>query len=439
MDIINKIEYLPIDKKIRLIDYMEGMPSTVTGYIKLNFNKPFMNPSLFNGTQRIMSPYSTVIKYINKTDVKLTENPMASYYQAEYCSVMYKINKMQRSLPRNMISNLINLMHMECYDYESLIKVERAIGDILEYKIDKVDKLNYEIMKQFIDMISCEIMHYKLQVYDLYSQLNCMEDINFGESYMSNLNNSITYAIRNGSGYSGIFDTAILIYVYINELGISKDIHKYPILNRFKYSIVHRYNIDTDCGDSENYANSVMEKIEEFVNSDEKISDLLSRLSHPESYNTNFSMKDDECKVSDGNNNISSNGYIFFLNNIVDLYGNENIIATGLNTLTVDLISDYLPFDVHSKDNILYSLSDNEYGHLINTEGMSSFGTAFRNSDSDMKYIGKYKDNFYLFFKIREKPNTIYGISVSDVTSGVRALFCVNMSKDYFYKYTSSI
>lgn len=422
---VTKINELSIDELHTLVNLIEGMPLDVNAYVKMHFGDKFLNPSLYNGKERRLHEFSTVKKYINKNDIIDIKNPMCSYYQPVYCKVKFMI--INSKYPYVVQKRLVNLLDAESYDYETLIKTELQISNIIE------DYRETNFVYDMADFISTEIMYYKLKVYDFYTYLTLKQsaDLNLDDyNHMFHLNCCINAPMTKDMRFSNRSNLSILIYTYFSELGIQNIIDKYNLLNRFQFALLHNGN-DEEC------IKDVIDRIHEMIDNRDTSTDALGKLIDPEEYGALMNMpKMTNSAPVQSNHSLDSNQITFFFKNINDIYGKEDELSTQIRVLSKKNILNYLQ-DKVSLNDITFSLSDNDYGHVRDI-GNITIGTAYDNSDCEMKYIAFINNEPYILFKHRLSPNTVFGLSLTQNGSD-RKLLEIKESNDFYYKYINNI
>jgi hypothetical protein len=426
------IKDLSIDDKKKLIDLIEGMPYKINKFVKVSFNDDFLDPSIYKGSMRNMSPYSSLLKYMKKDSANAHVRPIFSFYQTDFCDVFEKIDNLE-DIPKLIINKLYLIMYEECYDEETLAKTEVNLVEILN-ECGNDWRLKGKIAK----LISTKIIPYKTQVCDFYTFLSVKNMLNITSGnydHLQHLTHIINSLIENNNYYySEKYDLAVFIYVYFAEIGMVDVIEKYDLLSRFVSYM--RYE-----DKKEDYISDVVNKVTEYATEKRKISDVLSNLVNMNRYGKMLNLS--KYKVLDTNDDptyksIESNGICFLSKNIDIFRDNINTIALNLRKLKSDDVF-YGNLDAtFKKEYVNFNLSENDFGHLLSSDEIV-FATAYDGYDGEMRYIGYYNDQFYLFFTLRNKSKLIYGLSIIPINNEDRALFCMKESKAFNYKYTTNI
>lgn len=407
------------EKRKLLIDYVEGLPSMVNRMIKIRLNEPYMNPSLFHGKERRMSEFSSILRFLPKNDVILINNPDESCYQKEYSKIMFLINN--SSYPRNIQQRLVLLMNQESYDYDSMIHIELDIGELLE------DYKNYPFVNELADFINENIITYKTKVYDIYSTFVLNTEF-VSENLMYHLlqlNRMINIGIRNCDSYIKQRNLSILIYVYLKELGIERNVEKYPFLNRFLYGILHNNN--------EEISTFVLSKVKEYILEDLSIVNIISELSESDIFSSILNQCDNEFNSIDNTDRVKTdNGLVYLFKDTNILPNDVEELSNQIRYLSKDVIKDYLDPET-TADDLSFFLNDNDYGHCIDFQNMH-IGTVYDGFHHNIKYLLYYNGDFYLLFKNHKYPRCIFGLSTTS-DNGDRKVLRLKESRLFMYKY----
>ena len=264
----NIIKEFPDELKRRLIDYIVDLPSDVASFIKMEINDPKMDPSLWKSRHRVLSPYATIGKYLSdKCDIETTDQPIMSYYQSRYSSVMKKIDNLNSSYPliSSKSSSLRSIMNIPCYDLESLTYIERAISELLSSSSD----IRNDALCDLAAFITDEIIPYKLDALAVNQDLlfNMLGFDITGTYPFINAHRAMVYAVRDmGDSYTTMQNIAILIYTYFVQLEINGSVfNKYNLFKRFELFIAP-FIKDTD---------TVREMVTNFFNDNINLSNVL--------------------------------------------------------------------------------------------------------------------------------------------------------------------
>lgn len=423
------IKNLSTNEKINLINLIEGMPSGLNKYVKMNINEDFLNPSLFKGQDRTMSEYASISRYLDSRkngNVVTTTNPEASMYQSRYCKIQKEIS--ESKFPNEIKRKLALFMDAECYDDESLMMMEMYISKLLK-EFDQ-----NEFIEELAKFINEEIIPYKLDVYDFYIYLSVKNVLNIvsGEyNHLFNINCAINSIIREGSSYSDKSDLAALIYVYFKEIGVSEISEKYNLIDRFILAILY-YKNDTD------FCEEIIDMVRYYINSKSPITNVIDTLIKSNKYGKLLNSSFDNLIEQNEDmtyKSIEHNGMIYLFENPYLIKDNIDIITNTLRMMTIDKILEYT--EETNKNYINFTLNDNDYGHLKSLNGME-MGTSYDRDTCDIKYLGSYNGTYFLFFKNRLKPNVIYGISL-DMNNENKKIIEIKESKMYRYHFVTNI
>ena len=438
-----EIPLLDNDTKHRIIEYLPCYPNDLCTFISLHINDDFLDPCLYNKNERRLSPYCTIGKYLDSKRVTIKPVTFNFDYQLEYSYILNKIDSFQ--IPQPIRAKLRSFMiDYKCYNYESLIRLETAIAEYLE----NTDIFAYAA--NVAAFINDEIMPFKLSAYDFYTFLQTKNILNLDSNnydHLSMIQRDIKRLIMNTK--SGDFllvnDLATFIYIYMKEIGITDCFDKYHLFNRFKYYI-------RLCrGDEFSY--DVKSKIDTMISSNVSITNALSNLvecnSHKhyrkfieKSGHELSSELDDMIDTADinGINTICVEDFLVLTKNHAAFVDDIDKIIDHFYFINEPLICKYMNLPEKDSPYINFSLNENDYGHLKNLQGMA-VATLYNNTDKNMYYIGKYDDVFYLFFKLRNSSNTVYGISLDEEKneSKDRKIFSLKENQSYKYVFIPNI
>lgn len=422
------LKTLSDDDKRELINLIEGMPQELNSLVKISLNEPFMDPSLFKVKERKLNIYSTIKKYLNKDSVVEIDNPAGSYYQSEYCKVLFLINNSK--YPYEVKRRLSLIMDMPSYDIDSIIEIELKLSNLL------YDFKTNQYIEDIASLINENILLYKFRVYDFYTYLSLIEsgvDITRDScDYMYKLNCCINQAMKKEESFSHANDLSVLIYLYLKEFGLEKVVNKHGLFHRFQLGLMNENK-------SNKYIEDILDNINTLSNDNSSVLDASSRIINSNEYNNTIGglIKGTELKyIDDNDKTININGFTF-MTKYKDVFENltdENMIQ--IRFLTEDEILNYYQ-NATKKYSITFTLSDNDIGHL-NRKNDIYFATSYDSYSHEMKYIGYYDGNYYLFFKNLMVPNSIFGISLSSFGLN-RNILEIKENKTFFYKYISTI
>ena len=421
------INTLNSDDLYDLLNYIEGLPTELKGYIKLHINEfdqkiKSKNTSDRYTYQRFIHEFSTIYKYIQyKNEFKITTNPMLSFYQKEYCSCCSDIATL---LPKELGNYLYNILNKECYTIDHLVEIENAVANLFnEYK---------NITNDFLSIISIKILPYKYYQYDLYNWLLVKDELGMDKSSCLHFTNLYKMIIRTCENkYINIYDFAVLVYYYFKEINSINNIDKLNLLNRF-ISLLKSKEVDDDSIDE------FILYLNGFINRNSSVDYLLGTIL---SNNLERMITSPDTKLTiydldiNGKDTKLKDEYIFIFKNI-DLIddSDKDAIVDNLKILSTDEILKYFDMD---KNNITFVLNDNDIGHLRNLNN-TNVGLCLNNFTKDLKYILKYDNELYLVFKDFLKTKTIYGISLFNEIIGNnynRKIIEIIESEHVYYKY----
>ena len=437
-DIENIVKMLKPHEMKSLIDYIEGMPSDLNQYVKMNINKPWFEPSLFKGLRKIHS-YSTVKKWMDLEKPVRTEivsNPTSSIYQMIYVSVINAIEK--SNFPIEIRNSLIDYTNAKSFDDESLARLECDISEFVNTIKD------VELRTRVCKLFASHIMLYKARVYDCYTRITENTAVSnsgivydgVGDNFMYYMSACIHSNLINHKSLSAGHDLAVLVYMYYRFIGISNLIDKYNLLDRFIYMI--------DPSETE-YINEFKTKINEFVQDNLSIGGCSGRLVNPERYSDvsfekrlnniyNNNNCNTPCEIEDTENSFENSSMVFLFNHGNELKKQNEHVTIELKKLNPKEIGRY--FKDKDSNSISFYLPENDIGHVMNLKNMY-IGTAYEKFNNTMKYILLYENEFYLLFRFSMFP-TIYGICLNE-ENNTRKIISIKKNKNVFYKYISEI
>lgn len=410
-------EHLSINRRRDLIDFVEGMPSVINKRVKMMINEHYMDPCMYKGSSRNLHEYCTITKFLSNRQINNVTLPSASYYQSDYCTMMKQIyDKNVMSGNSRLMS--FNLANSESYDNESMIELEIAIARELRINssIDKTD---------FAHMINQYIIPYKSQVYDAYTRIILSPNIEldeYGGKQMYRLCSYINDSIKSLPSYYSTHNLPILLYIYFKQLGIENCVRKYNLFDRFKYGILHLHGhlkIDDLVSKIENDLNFMIDENRGIAYASSQLIGINDRIS----------------RIKTVQNNIR--GSMVFLFKDLDLSDDDKeSLSSNINKLTKKVISDYIPPISNPDKNISFFLSSNDICHLMKFNG-TKIGSLYDKFSYNVKIIGKFNDDFYLFFKVNNKESSghIYGISISTTENGCRKIFDMERNNNFIYKF----
>ena len=410
-------EHLSINRRRDLIDFVEGMPSVINKRVKMMINEHYMDPCMYKGSSRNLHEYCTITKFLSNRQINNVALPSASYYQSDYCTMMEQIYD-KNIMSGNSRLMLFNLANSESYDNESMIELEIAIAKEL--------KINSGINKtDFSYMINQYIMPYKYKVYDAYTRIILSPDIELDDcdgQQMYRIWSYINNSIKTAPSYYSTHNLPILLYIYFKQLGIEQCVRKYNLFDRFKYDILHLHNhlkIDEFVSKIENDLNFMIDENRGIAYASSQLIGINDNINH---------IKTDHSNIS---------GSIHFLFKNLDLTDDDKeSLGVNINKLTKKMISDYIPSVLNPDNEISFFLTSNDICHLMKFDG-TEIGSVYDKFSYSVKVIGKFNDDFYLFFKVKNKESSghIYGISINTIENGCRKIFDMKRSNNFVYKF----
>lgn len=435
----NMIKNLPIESRKKLVDYIEGLPDSLKKLIRLILLENYMDGSFFKSKERKISEYSTIKKYMDKKTIEEISNPACSCYQQAYCDIMYNIYSRENNFPHSVQYALDTILNAECYNIDTLIKVEVYIGDFIKnLETNRELMLGEDKLIEIISFINLWIMLYKFKVYDFYTYLELNQDIRLRESdysHMAKMHDMITRLITSKPGLTALNDIGTLIYIYFKDLGMDIHIQKYRLFDRFKYTMKYCNISDEDIAEVEN-------RISECENSKLSSMNAASILINSSKLNDSDTDEKMEIPVMSGSSNIDeNNGYIFSFKNVKDIEPDKldelSISLRGLNMNEILQYSDINP------DHVTFELTDNDIGHIRN-ENKINIGTTYSSFDKEIRYIIEREGEFYLLFKDMMNSRIVYGLSCKRYPSTEeydkpRKLITIKENTNFSYKYISEI
>lgn len=429
----------PVEDRKKLVDYMEGMPVTLNRFLKMNIMHKDMDPSFFHSGTRNVHDYGTLGRYLNKKIIHTINNPELCDYQKEYCQIMCILCDDNSMLDSSIRCKLEGILNSECYNLDTLIRVEVCIGEFLKDLMnDKEfmalpDQLYYTAY-----LITTKIMPYKSATYDLYGYIDHNEDIQLAESdyrRMTNLTAMICSLMKKNPNVTALHDLSSLIYSYFKELGMESHIDKYNLMARFSYAMKY-------AGISNEEIDDVIYEVNELVARKTNIISATDTIVNANKLSRVAKLSKDSISPLDISPNMSDfNGYIFSFKDI-RTYGADFLgdLSVKLSTLTKDEILQYTDIP---EDRITFELNENDIGHFRN-EIHIPVGTIYNSFNSEIRYICEKDGEFYLLFKDVMNSRTVYGISVNKLPSSEnmdrpRQVITVKESSNFFYKYIPEI
>lgn len=443
------IPNLTTEVRKKLVDYIEGMPSKLSSYVKMHILDSYMDPSFFNSTKRDVHPFSTVGKYI-KPKCNYIQNPADSVYQSEYCSILSDIEKSDK-FPQDVKVSLGDLLGKECYDLDSLIHTEAEIGwGLNQLSTDRkyLDYANGTLAQDFAFIVTTKIMPYKYKVCDLYTYLLINPEMQLREcdyNQMSYKSNMITYLITHPLDMTSLHDLAILLYIYFKDIGMEKFIEKYNLLARFVEAM-------RSVGVSDDQIQEFITDINEYIDSQTSPTEASATIINSDKLSKIDKDTHDEIPVLNVSPNMDeNNGFIFSFKDIKNLDPDKlDELSLMLRSINKDEISHYIDIPVA---NIYFDLNDNDIGHIRNDVKMNT-GTAYNSFTKEILYIAEKDGEFYVLFKNRMNSRIVYGISIKRyagtddntvstfATEGnklPRKLMTIKENTNYYYKFISEI
>lgn len=431
---MNKIKSLPVESRKKLVDYIEGLPASFGRVVKMNILDKDMDPSFFHSKTRNIHDYSTISRYLHKNTLHKVTNPNMCDYQKEYCQLMCAICDGNIFTPgiRNKLENILNA---ECYNIETLIKVEVFIGELFkEVENDREAMSNPNVINSLGYFITTKLIKYKCATFDFYSYLDVNDEIQLTPSdyqHMSRLNNMIVSLITSTSNITALHDMGSLIYNYIKDLGMESHIDKYNLFARFKYAMKNQNISDEDIS-------VVEDRIMELATGKTNSTAATENLINTSKLGKVAGMNKDNIGTLDSSSDMSeSNGYIFSFKSIRD-HGADFLgeMAVKLSTLNPDEVLNYTSI---APENLTFDLNDNDIGHIRNENHMD-IGTVYNSFNGEIRYIIEREGEFYLMFKDRMNGRVVYGVSVDKLTSTEemdrpRKIITIKESANFGYKY----
>lgn len=427
----SQIMSMPVEDRKKLVDYMEGLPSATKNLIKMLLQKPYMDRAFFNDNRRRLHDFSTLDKYLPKyVEVERVSNPDAVDYQKEYFSCMTTIMDNRNPKYSDSRYTLSTILNMDCYNIETLIKLEVSIGEFLHNQIKS---------KLSIDRVDCEaasiinniIMPYKFKAYDFYTYLDINSEIQLREndySHTLRICNMIRKLMRTKSSMTAFSDIGILIYIYYKDLGMEDHIQKYHLFDRFELTMYY-------LGIPDEYIKEAEEKLAECVNSKMSITAAASNLINSFILSNVDNIEPVEIPVTFSSPNIDEhNGFIFTFKDIKKMDPELlDSLSLWLRSLTKDEILHYVDF---KPEYLTFTLNDNDIGH-IRTENKIHLGTAYNAAAKSIRYLIEKDGIFYLLFKNRMNTRIVYGLSVEydSIADKSRKMITVKESASVYFNY----
>ena len=400
---VTMIQTLPVENRKKLIDYIESMPDDVKTYLRIMFQA---DHELVNGTKKFHE-YSTIRKFLENDryhkseNVLMVKNPDESDFQKEYCNCAFLITN--SPFPNQVVRRLLSLLNAPSYDDETLIKLEVSLAELLESIESKSTYLNAS------DLITRFLIPHKLAAYDALreAELKLSGKFNDHSQFMKSLNECIIKLTKSeNSGmnhYHLVNDIAAFIYIYFKKIGISDSYGKYHLFSRFRGYL--EYVKDED------FANEVEDALESLSAQNTSITDAISSIYDKKISDAVFDPSKEEAPViSNSENSVERGNYIFFFKDMTMFFDNLSKLADHLSRLNEYEILNYFQ-DEAGNYGLKFYLSENDYGHLSSLDGFY-FGTAYDKISKELQYIGYFKDQYYLMFKVVGKADVIYGISI---------------------------
>lgn len=427
---------LSTDDKFELINYIEGMPSTLEIFVKLHINDDYMNPSIYKKPELRLSEWSTLKNYIAVPKITVT-SASASDYQKQYCTVMEKLLK-EKDSSGVLVKQLETILNQDCFNTDTLIETELAIVELLNTCSRKAINSFY---------INTLVLPYKFRTYDFYSYLLLGPQLGLQKdsfNHMSMLNTLITRLMKLEPTLSNQNDLATMIYMYLHELGVQSLMEKYGLFSRFGYGL-------SFYDKSNEYIEGVREKIEELADAKCNVGESLESLMNSHKMSKYFTGNDSgspEPSIHDDENATEVNGYLFLFKNPANFDSHLDEISQSLRKMNIDEILRYMPEKKITRDTISFVLSDNDYGQVADIFGAESIGTLYDKFSHRIKFI--FTDNtgkYFLLFKSRISFYTLYGLSLNTYfikefggcRDNARQLMTIQESNKYYYKFIPTL
>ena len=425
------IEKMSKEDKLSLIEYLESLPDSIDSFVKINFLKDYLDPSLYNGKRKIY-PSCTLRNYLKKKpldpdEYELVDNPDESMYQPKFCKLDDMISSSKFSDSEKLL--LMTILKAKAASEQDLLNIEITIGEFL--------KNNSYAAYDFIVFLTNTLMPYKYEAYGFYMylvnryNLSLIEDYNEDFNYMKNLQDTIRILIHNSLFEYGTYkNIAILLYVYFSALYIQDRVDKYNLLERFRYYISDANSFD-----------EIRNEYDSLVSSNCIISEALSYIVNPEKIGSIFDkLGDVYIKNLNDIITIGNSGHIIKEGNIIlhsedsDVFrDNISEIAEEVSLINNDEIVKYVD-KCDSSVMIKTYFFDNDLGHLSHFENLY-IATVYNSLTNEMHYICRYEGKFYVLFKLLSDANTIYGLELTPSMDEKRILK-LSMDKNIKYKFT---
>jgi hypothetical protein len=278
-------------------------------------------------------------------------------------------------------------------------------------------------------------MDYKAKVYDFYTYMQLVDLLGLTDEKYNQiwiLNTAICQAIEHCRSYADVHDLAVLIYTYMNEIGIIDGFYKYDLLSRYEWDL-HYHKVDDEL------IETVKSNVEKFIHDGEKSTDVMGRFVYPERLE---SLAKDTTSPNIGieisKTVYEHDGTIYVFKKGTPFLDNIDEVTRGIRLLNKDTIREYLD-DNLAVIGFTFAITDNDYGHLVHNPDIQ-IGTACDEMTKTIKYICTYKNDVYVLFKFFMLRNSVYGIcTTTEDSGGNRKIIQLDETTAHYYKYNSTI
>ena len=432
---INSIRQLPLSIRRKMVDYIEGLPSDIKTFIRIHMNESYLLPELTNGKVIEIHPQCTLQRYLGKS--RFCTDPESSFIQSEHCKICEKIDSESKT-PLPVRNILHKIMMMQCYDLDSLIKMELEIANSLS-----LIRENPAISDWYTSTgryITRTIIPYKMKCFDLCTYLTMNAELGLRESdyrYMQNLSGMIATACDTyHKSDASITDTALLIYIYMRELGLENVIDKYNLFDRFRCALDYCYKDES----IDNVSDDVYSKLIEVVSTQPNMVAVINSLYSSGKLGKSVNDTDMEIPVMlDSSDMKEDSGIIVTMKNIrLETDIDFDTLAAQVRYLSKNEICHYVDIPAYRLSS---DLNENDIGHMRNFEGIK-VGTVYDVFTKELTHIALKNGQVFVLFKDMLRTSHVYGISIECGKIGeadTRQILTFEESKSILFKFISKI
>lgn len=433
MDISTQIHNMPKEMKKSLLNYITDVSPEIASYIKIHVNDSDLDPSIYNGSKRILHPLSIYNKYLQNVDIESTILPEESYYQSDFCDIMSKLYKTEPKVKQVLMS----IMNTPCYNKDQFMKIwNSAIAFTREYG-------NHPECMEFNPLFMGLIVPYKLHVLEFNNMLSFSIDTEFKYRGVLSIKLYIFNLILKYIGEESYIPEYVLghlMYIFIYGMTDRKvDDNTDYIMNPF-FSFIRFINIATKT-DEHIDIEEIKSDIESLKVKSISIADAAKEIYEYITIDDTVIIKNTDGLRSTTHHGMGTHK-IFFDNCVFFTKGNdsEELMNSGITTNISRFDKEWLAKALENNDevkakadDITFELQPNDLGHIIGLTCNATPGVVMDESKKELKSIIKYNNDWYLLFKCYNNTTKVYGISLTDDNND--KILVITKDKKFSYKY----